>query len=161
MWSLGRMHQVAELVAAIAVVFSLVFVGIQIRDNTIASEAATYQESIAYDMDLLLTIGSSREVSRVYFAFVNDPDSLDGDELLQGRTLLTASVRNFENLYVQHEAGMLSDEAWATREPLIRNMLLSAGFGRLIDGPLGQNFSGTFIDYAKQVRESLNSSDLD
>lgn len=42
MWSLDRTHQVGELVAAIAVVISLVFVGIQIRDNTIASEAATY-----------------------------------------------------------------------------------------------------------------------
>jgi hypothetical protein len=159
MWSLDRVHQVGELVAAIAVVISLVFVGIQIRDNTIASEAATFQDTIAYDMDVLLTVGSSPDVSRVYFAFINDPDSLDGDEFLQGRTLLTASIRNFENLYVQHEAGMLSDEAWATREPLIRNLILSPGFGRIVDGPVGQNFSGTFIDYAKQVRGTVNSSD--
>jgi hypothetical protein len=86
---------------------------------------------------------------------------LDNAEFLQGRTLLSASVRNFENLYVQHEAGMLSDEAWATREPLIRNIIQSPGFGRIIDGPIGQNFSGTFIDYAKQVRGTLNSSDKD
>jgi len=152
MWSLDRIHQIGELVAAIAVVISLVFVGFQVRDNTIASEAATYQETIAYDMDLLLTVGSDADIARIFFAFINDPDSLDEDEFLQGRTLLSASIRNFENLYVQHEAGMLSNEAWATREALIRNVIQSPGFGKILDGEIGENFSGTFIDYAIQIR---------
>jgi len=155
------MHQIGELVAAVAVVISLVFVGIQIRENTIASEAATYQETIAYDMDLLLTVGSNPDVTRVFFAFMDDPGSLNKDEFLQGRTLLAASVRNFENLYVQHETGMLSDEAWATREALIRNVILKPGFGKLIDGEIGPNFSGTFIDYAKQIRASHSNDDKD
>ncbi len=152
MWSLSKTHQVGELIAAIAVVISLIFVGVQIRDNTIASKAATYQDTIAYDMELLLHVGSSPDRARVFFTFVNDPDSLDEDEFLQGRTMLTASVRNFENLYVQHEAGMLSDEAWATREALVRNIILSPGFGKIISGSIGQNFTGTFFDYANQIR---------
>ena len=161
MWSLDKIHKIGELFAAVAVVVSLIFVGIQIRENTIASEAATYQETIAYDMDLLLTVGSDADVTRVFFAFINNPDSLDEDEFLQGRTLLSASIRNFENLYVQHEAGMLSDEAWATREALIRNVVQSPGFGKLLDGSIGQNFTGTFIDYARQIRADQQKRETD
>ncbi len=115
MWSLSKMHQAGELVAAIAVVISLIFVGLQIRDNTIASEAATYQASVAYDVEILLNAGVSPETARVFYTSRDDPDSLNEDELLQGQTLLTATLRHMENLYVQYEAGMLSDEAWANR----------------------------------------------
>ena len=159
MWSLNKTHQVGELLAAIAVVISLIFVGVQIRDNTIASKAATYQETVAYDMELLLNVGSTPDKARVFFTFVNDPDSLDEDEFLQGRTLLTASIRHFENLYVQHEAGMLSDEAWATRESLIKNVIRSPGFGKIVNGTLGQNFTGTFFDYAKRIRSENKSGE--
>jgi hypothetical protein len=159
MWSLSKTHQVGELIAAIAVVISLIFVGIQIRDNTIASKAATYQETVAYDMQLLLTVGSTPDVARVFFTFVGDPSSLDENEFLQGRSLFTASIRNFENLYVQHEAGMLSDEAWATREPLIRNIILSPGFGDLIRGSTGRNMSGPFFVYAQELRSDLKDGE--
>jgi hypothetical protein len=147
------MHQVGELIAAIAVVISLIFVGVQIRENTIANKAATYQESVAYDMDILLNVGSTPDTARVFYTFRDDPDSLDEADYLQGRTLFTATLRHFENLYLQHESGMLSDEAWATREALIRNVVLSPGFAKFADGPIGQNFSGSFIEYTARIRK--------
>ena len=146
------MHQVGELIAAIAVVISLIFVGIQIRENTIASKAATYQDSVAYDVEILLSVGSSPDMSRIFFTFRDNPSALEGDELIQGRTLLTATLRHFENLYLQHEAGMLSDEAWATREMLIRNVALSQGFDVIMSSPIGQNFSGSFLEFTARVR---------
>ena len=39
MWSLDKVHKAGELAAAIAVVISLIFVGLEVRDNTVASEA--------------------------------------------------------------------------------------------------------------------------
>ena len=159
MWSLSKLHQVGELIAAVAVVISLIFVGVQIRENTIASKAATYQETVAYDMELLLNVGSTPDVARVFFTYINDPDSLDEDEFLQGRTLFTASIRHFENLYLQHETGMLSDEAWATREALITNIILSPGFGKLVSGSTGQNMGGRFFDYAKRLRSERKGGD--
>ena len=152
MWSLSKMHQAGELIAAIAVVISLIFVGLQIKDNTIATEAATYQDTVAYDIEILLNMGSTPEMARVFFTFRDNPESLIEDEFLQGRTLLSATVRHLENLYLQHEAGMLSDEAWATREPLIRTYVLSPGFDRLMSGSTGQNYGGSFIDYAERIR---------
>ncbi len=153
MWSLKKTHQIGELAAAIAVVVSLVFVGLQIRDNTIATEAATYQDSVAYDMERLLNVGLNPETARVFFTFQTDPDSLNESEFLQGRTLFSVSIRLFENLYLQHEAGMLSDDGWATRHALVDNVVQSPGFERLMNSPIGKNFSGSFIEYAKRIRD--------
>jgi hypothetical protein len=152
MWSLNKMHQVGELIAAFAVVISLIFVGLQIKGNTIATEAATYQDTVAYDIEILLNMASTPEMARVFFTFRDDPESLSEDEFLQGQTLLNATVRHLENLYLQHEAGMLSDAAWATREPLIRTYVLSPGFERLMSGSTGQNYGGSFIDYTERIR---------
>ena len=156
MWSLSKIHQIGELVAAVAVVISLIFVGLEIRGNTIATEAATYQDTVAYDIGNLQVFGASPENATVFYTFRDAPNSLEGGEFLQGRTLFTASIRHMENLYLQREFGLLSDEAWATREPLIRTFVRSPGFGVLMSGGNEGTFGGPFIDYAKQVRADLD-----
>ncbi len=157
MWSLSKVHQIGELTAAIAVVISLIFVGLEIRDNTVATRAATYQDTVAYDIGNLQTFGASPETATVFYTFVDDPNSLEGGEFLQGRTLFTASIRHMENLYFQHEIGMLSDEAWATREPLVRRFVLSPGFEIMMSGGNERTFGGSFIDYAKRIRAESSS----
>jgi len=95
---LEKVSVVAETVSAFAVVVSLIFVGLQIRDNTIASQAATLQDSVGYDLQLLVNVGRTPETARVFFTFRDNPKALEGDELLQGQALFTASFRAIENM---------------------------------------------------------------
>jgi hypothetical protein len=60
MWKLGKIHKIGELVAAIAVVTSLLFVGIEIQQNNqIQSQTATrslvrdWSDAIAAYMEFL------------------------------------------------------------------------------------------------------------
>ena len=154
--SLSDWGVIAEIVSAVAVTLSLIFVGLQIRDNTVATRAATYQDTVAYDIGNLRAFGESPETATVFYTLRDDPNSLEGGEFLQGRTLFTASIRHMENLYLQHEVGMLSDEAWATHEPLIRTWIQSPGFEILMSGGNERTFGGAFIDYAKQIRADAN-----
>ena len=156
--SLSDWGVIAEIVSAVAVTLSLIFVGLQIRDNTVATRAATYQDTVAYDIGNLQTFGASPENATVFYTFRDDPNSLEGGEFLQGRTLFTASIRHMENLFLQHEIGMLSDEAWATREPLIRTWVQSPGFAVLLSGGNERTFGGAFIEYAKRVRAESGSA---
>jgi len=153
MWSLNKTHQVGELIAAIAVVIFLVFVGLQVRDNTIASEAATLQNSVGYDIELLTDLSANPDLARAFTAYlIGDIEELDETELIQARWHYVAILRHLENLYFQHEAGILSDEVWATREPLILNNIRSAGFGLFLNSSNARGFNGQFIDYAIQAR---------
>ena len=154
--SLSDWGIIAEIVSAAVVTLSLIFVGLQIRDNTVATEAATYQDTVAYDIGNLQAFGASPETAVVFYTYRDDPDSLEGGDFLQGRILFTAAIRHMENLYIQHEVGTLSDTAWATREPLIRTFVRSPGFERLLSGGNERTFGGAFFDYAKRIRADLD-----
>jgi hypothetical protein len=94
----------------------------------------------------------------VFYAFRDHPDTLTEKEMLQGQALLTALVRHTENLFLQHQAGMLSDAGWLAREPFVRNLIRSPGFEVLIQSPSGKNFSGTFLAYTKRVRAEVDGN---
>ncbi len=153
MWSLDKIHKVGELAAAVAVVTSLIFVGLQIRDNTIASEAATYQASVAYDIELLSNVAGNADLARIFYAYAWEPsDNLDGTELLQAQWHFTAVLRHLENLYFQHQSGMLSEASWESRSALMRATIQNPGFEKFLRGVTVRSFSGEFIDYAREIR---------
>lgn len=143
---------VAEIVGAAAIVISLIFVGLEIRGNTQASQAATFQASVAYDIELLLGQGRDADTARAYIAWLNDPDSISGGERAQAGLLSAATVRHMENLYLQHEAGMLSDEAWSAREQYIRSAVNRPGHRRVLENP--RNWSGPFLEYARELQSA-------
>ena len=142
-----------ELTAAAAVIISLIFVGLEIRDKTVASEAATYQSLASDDVHFLLNVSSSPELSRIYEAYMfHEVDNLEENEVLQAQWQLVAQLRFMENVHFQYELGMLSDDAWATRDVLLRNAVLSPGFEKLQRRGRHRNISGAFLDYIEQVR---------
>jgi hypothetical protein len=46
---------IAEIISAIAVIISLIFVGLQIRSNTKATQASTFHKIDALDINILLS----------------------------------------------------------------------------------------------------------
>jgi hypothetical protein len=150
---------IAEIISAIAIVVSLIFVGLQIRDNTIASEAATYQDSVAYDVEILTMLGSNPDASRIWNAYSrNNPDGLTTDEIVQAQFIMSATVRLLENYYIQNESGMLSDAGWGARDNLVRNFVQMPGFEKFLSSPNVLSFSGSFMEYAKSIRAESSSN---
>ncbi len=148
----------AEIISALAIVISLVFVGFQIRDNTIASEAASYQASVAYDVNNLLAYGASPETAHVFSAYIySEQDDLNTAEVEQARFLISAAIRGFENQFIQYKAGMLSQLGWEAREPLLSGYVKTPGFGKFLNSPNAANFGGPFMEYAKQIRSDSSS----
>ncbi len=129
--------------------------GLQISDNTIASEASTYEAMASNDIELLLNVSSNSELSRIFDAYLRDPTTnLNEDEMIQGQWQMIAGLRHLENIYLQYQAGMLSDEAWETRVNLINTQVRSAGFDRIMERNMLDGFSGSFIEYAMSIRET-------
>ena len=151
---------IAEILSAVAVIISLIFVGIQIRNNTKATQASTFHEIAALDINILLSLGSSKESSRIISTFRGNPDSLTEEEHNHGFHLFAAEIRHVENLFLQNENKMLSKKNWESRKSLVHGMILSPGFGALLSSPNKQFFDGSFIEYAEDLRKRhLKKSD--
>jgi hypothetical protein len=156
--TLSNWANIAEIVGAIAVTLSLVFVGIQIRDNTRATQAATLQESVSYDIALLTSMASdptTADTLNKYF-FVA-PRQLTEAEMAQGMFAFAAVLRHWENLYFQWLSGTLSDEAWQSRVPAVQQLLQSPGYEAFKDSTLAQAFDRGFIDYVMSLNYTANT----
>lgn len=114
-----RLKLVAEISGAIAVFLGLVFVGLELRQNTKAVEAATFQSLTDASNEFIMTIASDAELSRIYTSGLLDVNSLSGDE----RQRFFMTVRSFwvrmQNVYSQWQRGTLSDDDWRLYQAVI------------------------------------------
>lgn len=113
------------LLSAAAVIASLVFLGFEIRQNTVAQRAETRQALADASREFILTIASDRELSRVWHAMWRP--ELDGGragphlspaDTLQAKAAMHANLRNLENVYLQAmegvvDADVLGSYGWA------------------------------------------------
>lgn len=111
---LTQLANLGEFVGGIAVVASLLFVGLQIRANTKTQQAASgtrIQQSWA---DLNLRMADSPAATA--FARATEPDAslsdFSEDEIVRISLTGRAIVQNFEAEFYQFQAGLLSSEVW-------------------------------------------------
>lgn len=120
--NLSDWASIAEIVGAIAIVVSLVFVGFQIRENTTATQSATFQEHLGFEIDVLTAAASDPVLAKVYLQTTDGLPiaELDGDEGAQATWIWVATFRLWEGYFLQYRQGMMSEDGWAAREPTIR-----------------------------------------
>ena len=157
--TLVALANLAEVIGSIGVIISLVFVGVQIRKNAIASEAATYQASVGYDIGMLMALSGDSEQARILNACTSVPGAtnLSDDDVIRAEYQITALLRHLENLYLLHELGMLSDEVWQTRQSLLDAIVLSPGYERFQKTSSALTFDGAFRHYASKLRADHES----
>lgn len=153
--NLSDWASISEIVSAIVVTLSLIFVGVQIRKNTVATQAATLQDSVGHDARILTTVGATAEASAALYDYSFRPEGLTGERLTQGRWLFASTVRHWENLYLQHLAGTLSADAWKAREPALKALVTCPGWEEYSGSVLGAFMGGPFMEYARNTRALL------
>ena len=103
---------IANVFAAISVALTVVYLSIQIRKNTRATHSQTYQMATSALAEMAGIIGSSKELSRIFRIGMIDPGALDEDEFAQFGYLGISLFRRFENVFFQHQSGMIDDDFW-------------------------------------------------
>jgi len=103
-----------ELIGFISVIASLIFVGMEISQNTTAVRGATNQAISDQASELYLTIATDRNLAGLVKKLYDDVlredfDSIDDMQLFM--TVLTG-LRRVENIYLQIEDNILDDRAF-------------------------------------------------
>ena len=113
---LDRIHQVSEIVASIAIVASLIFVGIQVSQNTNALKLNAATTNAANWQSLLIARASDRDVIKSFIESLEAPEGTALPEVEEVRLghFLTADLKSAELNYLQWLDGNLSDELWQT-----------------------------------------------
>ncbi len=116
-----------EVAGAVAVLLGLIFVGLELRQNTAAVEAATFQDLIHASSDFLVDIASDPETQRVYATGRLDPSALTPDERGQYFMLQQAFWLRMQNAFMQWQRGTLIDEDWNVYQSVICESAIAPG----------------------------------
>lgn len=125
---------IGEMVSAIAVVVSLVYLAFQIRQNTSqidqnteAARATAFDSSIAHTMAARQAIFENEDVARIYNEGSRDPDSLSDQDRLRFRLIVHNVLWSIWNLQSQAQVGGLMAETWEAQRMILRRMMSSRG----------------------------------
>ena len=113
--TLSDLAQLAEILAGIAVVLSLVYVGVQVRQNTQAIEIAAAQQSHdAYRQVQVAIMEEPMMAAALEKAYSNQ--QLTPIEALQVDTYVHFIFSNWELAYLNHKKELLDNEIWEAWE---------------------------------------------
>lgn len=110
-WS--AVSAVAGVFAAIFVALSVVYLAIQVKGGTKATRSQTYYLTTAALADIAAIIGSNKEVARVVRIGYETPEALTEDEFTQYGYLMVSFLRRYENVFFQHESGLVDEDFWS------------------------------------------------
>jgi hypothetical protein len=107
---------VAEILGALAVLASLVYVATQIRDNTRSLEAASLQSVLDGPRDRsLLPMATNGETSDIFARGLNSFDDLDEGEKRRFCCIMVEHCFQIQQVMHLHERGLIPEldyEAW-------------------------------------------------
>jgi hypothetical protein len=109
----------AEIVASIAVVLSLIYLATEVRQNTRAIQGAAFQELIHAADASLLAVAGDPGLADILVRGDADVTTLDATELAQYRALVRVYWRDFETGFLQRQRNLLGDDEWEVYSNLI------------------------------------------
>ena len=107
-FSLKKIALITEIIGGIAILISLIFVGVQFRENTIATKSATANAANAITVSWYTETGNSAQSSQLLWDYIKDPESMTTSaEKFQATILMHGLILSFQNNYYLANEGTL------------------------------------------------------
>jgi hypothetical protein len=104
---LSEMSNVAEIIGAFAIVLSLVYVGVQVKDSAAATRSAAVNDASEAVQSWYLEMGSNRQASDLWFNSMTSPAPLPTNDEFQFMMMMHAVMLGFQHSYLLVEEGTL------------------------------------------------------
>jgi len=114
-----------ELVAAIATVVTLIYLAVQLRQNTKAMRSSTFQQISAQMGQNAETIVTNPELADLLVKGLNGKDDLTPGERVRLQGLFVMSMRRIEAVYVQRRLGSIDADLAEGFEKSLLPLLLT------------------------------------
>ena len=106
---LSDLASIAEIVASVGVVLSLIFVGFQLNEGNRETRAATLQSVLQTEMDMVTVF---IEHSSTWEKVVAGVPLAAGEETRKAINLFNVAMLESSNRYLQFRSGFLDEQSW-------------------------------------------------
>jgi len=143
---------IAEIVGSASVVVTLIYLAVQVRLGTKATQGASIQAASTLDQDFLLAVSQNPATAQIWVTYMETPDKLSHEQKLQGGFLMATVARRLENIHLQKRLGTLSPESWQSRQNLFAGIARCQGFEEFLVSPPAALMSADFLEYMRKLR---------
>ncbi len=126
---------IGELIAALVTLATLVYLAIQIRQNTQTVRTTTYQAVLEASDRFNSLVLDNPELFRIYRSGLSDPSSLTDEERARFRLLVGQLMNVYETMFLQYERGTLDEDFWLARRSALRRLASEPGIRAHLSKP--------------------------
>ena len=157
---LAEMADIPQIVASIAVVISLLYVGIQVSDSAKAVRSAAANDAAVAMQNWYLEVGSNRQMSDLFINSMRGTGELSVEDEFQYLMMQHAGFLGLQNSFLMSEEGTL-DPSIAASITAIISASRSARLRFILAATQGFLHPG-FVEYVEKLRtqESKGSVDI-
>ena len=147
--------EIIEILGIVTIIGSLIFVGIEIRQNSLSIRGETYQSIAEQVTRLYMDIASDERLSELVSQMLhNDNDtfknSLNAADLLSLEFIVLTGLRRIENIYLQQSDGILTDQAFER----IGLRFYQTQFSKETWEIYKSGFDNSFIEFFEELRDT-------
>lgn len=110
---LHDLSDLGEFISSVAVIVSLIYVAVQVRQNTSSIHTETFARALERVSTMQSVLFENGELARLQAQGVLDPSKLTREERLQLTWWLSEAFGAFEFMFHQAKSGALPDEVWS------------------------------------------------
>ena len=156
--TLESIYYIGQTVAVVALLLSIVFVGLQIRQNTRALKATSHHAITDSFNQINALIGTDAKAGRIWRLDLSTPEELDEDEQMSFAYLCLGYMRIFETLYYQNLNGTMEPQLFESEKRSLEWAMSHESFRNWwVNNPISfSNEFRTFIDAIFANQEITN-----
>ena len=154
---LEQIANIADIVGATLVVVTLVFLALQIRQNTRAVRATTIESTMQSEMKIAAII---IENAATWEKVITGAPIADGEETRKAMALYNVLMIDTESRYHQFKAGYLERQAWEGRVKTLPDVVRLPIFEKWRYSLGGLTHAADFLDFLDSLLAE-NSNDQD
>jgi len=110
--TLEQAYFLSEIIGVIAVVISLIYVGLQVKQNTHVVRLNTVHNIAEGQRECNALMAANGDLCEVIFKGMQDAESVSGAEKMRFYILAHVIFRPLEDAYFQYQEGALEEKQW-------------------------------------------------
>ena len=126
--TLEEFNYIAEIVASLAVIASLIYLAVQVKQGTQAVRLSTVHNVTEEFRDWNNVLATNGGLAAILLKGMQSPREIEGTDKMRYNCILYSLFTSFENAYVQQKAGALDSDEWNGLKQSITDMSDIPGF---------------------------------
>ena len=143
---LSEWASLAEIVTSVVVILSLVYVGMEVSQNTKALHQASYQAGNDYLLQLDIAQASNEDLNRVMMLAETSPADTTREEWERFSKMAYSRYGLWEFMYLAVQDDAIAETQWVVFEPFFLETACEPGYLRFFQENIG-GFSPSFQEY--------------